>query len=54
MLAAHDVIDLVGEPRVVFVDKAILATIFRAAGYRGSQMLTDVTGHVTGFGGPLP
>ncbi len=54
MLATHDVIDLVREASVVFMDEAVFTTATCASGYVGSEFLADITGHERGFGGPAP
>ena len=45
MLAAHDMIDLMRKPGIVFVDEAVLATMFSAARHASADVLTDVTSH---------
>ena len=54
MLAAEDVVNLVRETDVIFMDEAILATLTCPLGHRGSQFLVDITRHGRGFGGPAP
>ena len=47
MLAAHDMIDLMRKPSIVFVDEAVLATMFSAARHASADVLTDVTSVVS-------
>ena len=54
MLATDDVVDLVGEARVVLMDEAILATLARAPSHLSSQFFADITRHERGFGGLVP
>ncbi len=54
MLVADDMVNLVREAGVVFMDEAVLATLTGPPGYLGSQLLVDITGHERGFGGPAP
>src|ERR1035441_1372318 len=51
VLAAHDMIDLVRETSIVFVDEAVFATMSRAAGYASTDLLANVTSHGRGSGG---
>jgi hypothetical protein len=50
VLAAHDMIDLVRETGIVFVDEAVFATMPSAAGYASTDLLADVTSHGRGSG----
>jgi hypothetical protein len=43
MLATDDVVDLVREAGVVFMDEAILTTLTRPPSYLGSQLLTMIS-----------
>ncbi len=52
LLATDDMISLVREAGVVFMDEAIFAAVLRTAGYLGSEFLADITSHERGFGGP--
>jgi hypothetical protein len=54
VLTAEDVVNLVREAGVVFMDEAILATLTRPLGHLGSPFLVDITSHERGFGGPEP
>ena len=54
MLAAEDVVNLVREARVVFVDQAILAAFARPLGHLGSKFVVDVTRHEKGSAAPAP
>ena len=54
MLAAEDVVNLVRETSVLFVDEAILAALARSPGHFGSQFVVDISGHKRGFGAPAP
>src|SRR5271165_2057565 len=54
MFAADDVVNLVGEPRVLFVDKTVFASVDRATSHFGAERIADVSGHARGFGAPSP
>lgn len=54
VLATDDVVDLVREAGLLFMDEAVFATVVRAPRYVGSEFLADITGHERGFGGPAP
>lgn len=56
MLATDDVVNLVREAGVFFVDEAILTTPSRALGNLRSYFLVDITRHERRSGGhaPLP
>ena len=46
VFSADDVINLVREACIGFVDEAVLAPVIRAPAYFGSQTLADIIGHV--------
>jgi hypothetical protein len=54
VLATDDVVDLMREAGILFMNEAIFATVTRALGYVAPEFLTDFTGHERGFGGPAP
>ncbi len=54
VLATDDVINLVRKPGVILMDKAVFATMIRAARYLGSESFADITGHAKEFGAPSP
>ena len=45
VLAADDMVDLMRETGVIFMDEAVFATVVCAVGDFGSQSLADFTGH---------
>ena len=54
VLAADDVVNLVRETSVIFMDETELAAPPRPLGHFGSQFLVDIASHERGFGGPVP
>jgi hypothetical protein len=52
MFAAHNMVDLVGKPGIVFLDAAVFTAILSAPGYFGSDGCRNTNGHFARFAGP--
>ena len=51
VFSTENVVDLMGETRIVLANQAVFAAVICATNYFSPEKLADVTGHEKGFGG---